>query len=204
MVGDPNAPAVVKANGTTTTIVQMRATDNAGNVSAWTSAVSSAANTAKLDNAGPTVPAVTGGSSNWATGSVTFTASASTDAGSGFNHYEYETSTDAGATWSAPTTGPSKTVSTDGTTWITFRAVDALGNKGPWSTDPVAGPRPRARSRGSTTPSRPSPSPAARRLVERRLGDDHARRRRRNQRRQRRLPISTRPRTTVARPGSRP
>ena len=137
-----NAPASIAANGTTTTIVQMRATDNAGNFSAWTSAVSSAANTAKLDNAGPTTPMVTGGASTWATAPVTFTASGSTDAGSGFNHYEYETSTDSGANWSAPATGTSKTISGDGTTWITFRAVDALGNKGPWSTDPLTGTAP--------------------------------------------------------------
>jgi hypothetical protein len=41
------------------------------------------------DGAGPTAPTVTANPSGWTRGSVTLTASGSTDAGSGFNRYQY-------------------------------------------------------------------------------------------------------------------
>jgi hypothetical protein len=126
------APATISADGTT--LVQMRAADTAGNVSAWAPASNGAANTVMIDNTPPTLPAVAGGSSAWqSVPSVTITASGSTDAGCGFNHYESRTSTDGGTTWSAPVSAPSVTVSAEGSTTVEFRSVDNLGSASAWT-----------------------------------------------------------------------
>ena len=136
-------------NGTTvtaegTTLVQVRAVDLAGNASAWTPGTAGAANTAKLDRTAPAAPtALTGGSLTWSTAaSLTVTASGATDtSGSGVAGYEYETSTDGGATWGSPVSGASAAVSAQGETVLRFRSVDNAGNRSPWypATGTVAG-----------------------------------------------------------------
>jgi hypothetical protein len=128
----PGATATVSAEGTT--IVQFQAIDGAGNVSAWTPATPSAVNTVRLDRTAPTLTSVSGGSSAWqSAATVTITAGSATDTGgSGISHGEYRTSTDGGATWSAPATGSSVDVTAEGETLVQFRAVDNAGNASAW------------------------------------------------------------------------
>ncbi|HEY7258871.1 MAG TPA: hypothetical protein VH459_07370 [Gaiellales bacterium] len=122
----------VAAEGTTQ--VQFRSVDGAGNVSPWTPASATAGSTVKLDLTAPTNPTVSGGSALWqSVVSLTLTASASTDGASGVAGYEYEQSTNGGATWSPlPTAGASVTVSTEGETLVRFRAVDGVGRTSAW------------------------------------------------------------------------
>ena len=89
--------------------------------------------TAKLDRSAPSDPTVSGGSSAWqSVASLTATASASTDAGSGVTGYEYRTSTDGGTTWSAATAGASKSATAEGQTLVQFRAIDGVGLRSSW------------------------------------------------------------------------
>jgi len=116
------------------TLVQFRATDNAGNVGAWGPAADTAGATIRLDRSPPTLPAtVSGGSANWSSAAtMTVTASGGTDSGSGVAGYQYETSLNGGA-WSSPTTASSVTVSAQGTTTVQFRTVDVAGNTSGWT-----------------------------------------------------------------------
>jgi hypothetical protein len=129
-----SGPATISSDGTT--LVQMRAIDNAGNVSAsWAPSVNGAQNTAKIDNTPPSLPAVSGGSAVWQNvPSVQITASGSADSEAGMNHYEYRTSTDGGQTWTnGPSPSASVTVTAEGSTWVEFRSVDNLGNASAWT-----------------------------------------------------------------------
>jgi hypothetical protein len=115
------------------TLVGFRAVDGAGNPSGWVTQLVS------IDRTAPTAPtSVSGGSAAWQNVvSVTVSASAATDSdGSGLAGYEHRTSTDGGATWSAPTAGPDATVSDEGETLIEFRAVDVAGNLSGWTPVP--------------------------------------------------------------------
>jgi hypothetical protein len=119
------ANAAISAEGTTN--VRFRAVDGAGNLSAWTST------TVMIDRTAPTAPTVSGGSASWqSVASVGVSASASTDAGSGLAGYSYETSTDNGTTWSAPTAGASVSILAEGQTLVRFRAVDGVGIPSSW------------------------------------------------------------------------
>ena len=111
------------------TQVQMRSVDAAGNVSAWVLGY------LRIDRTAPTAPTVTGGGTNWlGMDTATITASASTDApGSGVEHYESQTSTDAGVTWSTVVTGKSLVVGGEGETQVRMRAVDRFGHVSGWS-----------------------------------------------------------------------
>jgi large repetitive protein len=122
----------VAAEGTTQ--VQFRSVDGAGNTSAWTPAAATAGSTVKLDLTAPTNPAVAGGSALWqSVASLTLSASGSTDTASGVAGYEYEQSTNGGATWSPlPTAGASVTVSIEGEMLVRFRAVDGVGRTSAW------------------------------------------------------------------------
>ncbi len=117
------------------TLVQFRSIDAAGNVSAWVPATTGSTDTVRLDHTAPSVPDVSGGSATWLNAaSVTLNAANSTDTGgSGFSKYQYRTSTDAGATWSAAVNGASVAVSAEGTTQVEFRGVDVAGNASSWS-----------------------------------------------------------------------
>jgi large repetitive protein len=126
------APAAITGDGTT--IVQMRAIDGAGNVSAWAPSSAGLGNTVKIDTTPPTAPVVAGGTSGWsAAASATVSASGSTDMpGSGVSGYQYETSTNGGTTWSPVTAGPSVTISAEGTTMVRFAAVDVALHVSSW------------------------------------------------------------------------
>src|SRR5947209_1903220 len=118
----PGAGSSYQTTGDGTTYVQFQAVDNAGNASGWAPAVNGPLNTAMVDTAAPTAPAVSGGSSSWQTAlSVTVSASSS-DSLSGLAGYQYRTSTDGGATWSSPAAGGSVPVTAPGTTYVQFRA----------------------------------------------------------------------------------
>jgi hypothetical protein len=116
--------AVVLAQGTT--YVQFRSLDKAGNASAWTPAAPDATDTVMLDRTAPSLPTVTGAPVGCVAGPVTLTASGSTDAWSGFNHYESQTN--AGSIVS----GASVIVSAHGSSTVKFRSVDALGTASAW------------------------------------------------------------------------
>jgi hypothetical protein len=128
--GTSGAAAVISAEGAM--LVQFRAVDGAGNVSAWVPAAAGAANTAKLDRGAPTSPTVSGATGAWNNAaSVVVSASGSTDGGSSVAGYEYQTSFNGGA-FSASTSGSSVTVSAQGTTVVQFRALDAADNTSAW------------------------------------------------------------------------
>jgi len=131
----PAAGGSVPVTAPGTTYVQFRATDNAGNQTAWTPAAPTAGSTVKLDRAAPTAPTISGGSLNWSTTPITLTASGASDPLSGVKTVNVRTSTDGGVTWSAPTplTGTTYQVSTQGTTLVQAQAIDNAGNAGAWS-----------------------------------------------------------------------
>ncbi|MCW2974526.1 MAG: S-layer domain protein, partial [Thermoleophilia bacterium] len=142
--------AVIADEGTT--YVRFRTVDVAGNLSAWIPAANSAANTVKIDRANPTVPTVTGGSAAYTTDAVTITASGSTDAGSGFDHYESETRTNGVGVWVANSNGPTVVLSLEGTYEVRFRAVDKVGRVSADSTVSAAS----SASIDTTAPSAPT------------------------------------------------
>ena len=133
------APATVSADGTT--LVQMRATDNAGNVSSgWGPATNGAANTANIDNTKPTV-ATTGGSTVWHKAASVVVTPSSSDPLNGANAssgvktstYKYRTSTDGGVNWSGTTTASTAAISAEGDTLVEFQVADNAGNVSDWS-----------------------------------------------------------------------
>ena len=121
------------------TIVQFRALDKAGNVSAWVPGTAGANNEVWLDHTAPSDPTLTGGSTTWKNvASETLNVSGSTDTGgSGFAGYRYQTSTDNGVTWSVTQIGTSLQVSSEGETLVRFHAVDNIGNWSAWVTGTV-------------------------------------------------------------------
>jgi hypothetical protein len=132
--GAAAAGASVDVTTSGQSFVQFRAVDTAGNVSAWAPAVTGAANTAVIDTTGPTAPTLGGALAGWQhAASETVTAAGSADAQSGVAGYQYRTSDDAGATWSAVQTGALLAISAEGRTDVEFRAVDAVGNRSPWA-----------------------------------------------------------------------
>ncbi|MDX6535186.1 MAG: large repetitive protein, partial [Gaiellales bacterium] len=112
------------------TLVRFRAVDVSGLPSGWVQT------TVRLDRTAPAVPAVSGGGSGWQNvASIGLSAAGSTDTGgSGLSGYQFATSADGGATWSAPQSGASSTVSAEGQTLVRFRAFDNVGNGSPWAT----------------------------------------------------------------------
>ncbi len=123
----PGAAATISGEGTT--LVEFASLDNLANASAWTAPAQ-----VRLDRTPPSTPAASGGSAAWQAGpSVTVSASGSTDAASGVAGYEFETSTNGGSTWSAPTTAASAVVSAQGSTLVRFAAVDGVGITSAWT-----------------------------------------------------------------------
>jgi large repetitive protein len=119
------ATATISAEGSTQ--VQFRSADNVGNTTGWLAA------TARIDRANPTLPAVSGGSASWQTSQVDVTAAGSSDSGSGLAGYQYQTSTDGGATWAAPVAGALAPIAAEGTTLVQFRSVDNAGYTSAWT-----------------------------------------------------------------------
>ena len=113
------------------TVVQFRSTDNAGRHSAYAPATPTAGSTVRIDRIAPSDPSVTNDSQTWKdVASVAVAASGSTDTGgAAMNHYERQTSTDGGTTWSALTSGSSISVTAEGETLVRFQAVDGAGNR---------------------------------------------------------------------------
>jgi beta-glucanase (GH16 family) len=133
----PVAGAAVTVSAEGTTRVQFRAIDTSGNVSSWAPS-SGSAGTVNLDRTPPSVPTVSGGSATATANPVTVTGGGATDpcsvnACSGVSGYLYRVSSDGGTTWSTPTAGSSVTISTAGTSFVEFAAVDAAGNTSAWS-----------------------------------------------------------------------
>ena len=128
-------PVMVSAPGVR--LVQFRAVDKAGNVSAWTPVSPDTSGTVKIDHTAPGTPVLTGGSLLWQNvASVDVTVGPLSDAGgSGLaaDPLTVETSTDGGSTWSAETPAASATVSDEGGTLVRFRSHDAAGNGSPWA-----------------------------------------------------------------------
>jgi hypothetical protein len=118
-----------------TTIVQFRAVDNAGNVSAWAPASAGAGNTVKLDRTPPPLPTVSGGQgAGTCKHKLTVSASGSVDPLSGLFGFDYRLSTNGGATWGATVTNKSSvSLTTTGTYVVQFRAVDNAGNASAWA-----------------------------------------------------------------------
>ncbi|MDT4946556.1 MAG: large repetitive protein [Pseudonocardiales bacterium] len=122
----------ISTNGTT--IIQFQAVDNAGNTSTWTPASPGASNTVKLDTTPPTLPTVSGGQGATCKHHLTVSASGSTDATSGFAHYDYRISSNGGSTWGATVTNASSVaLGTKGTYIVQFHAVDVAGNISAWA-----------------------------------------------------------------------
>ncbi len=121
------------------TLVQFRATDDAGNTSAWTTAAAGAAGAVHLDRTSPAVT-VSGATGTWSAAASLTASAAATDADSGMAGYQSRTSADGGATWDAPQSTGSVTVTGEGTTLVQFRATDNAGNTSPWSAATAGGP----------------------------------------------------------------
>jgi hypothetical protein len=66
---------------------------------------------------------------------IAISASGSTDqaGGSGLAGYQYQLSTNGGATWTAAVAGNSSTVVNEGQTLVQFRSVDNAGNVSAWT-----------------------------------------------------------------------
>lgn len=113
------SPAITVSNQGETT-VYARTVDNAGNISGEVSRV------VRVDKTAPTAPAITLSNSNWTSDNVSFTISGSSDGHSGIARREYMLS---GATTRGWTTYTGiVTISNEGSTTISARAIDNVGN----------------------------------------------------------------------------
>jgi hypothetical protein len=123
----PGATLTVSAEGDTR--ARFRALDVAGNASNWVSG------TVRLDRTAPSAPtATTGSSAAWkSVASVLLTPTGATDALSGIANYRFQTSTDAGASWSPAASGATLTISAEGETLVQSATVDNAGNVSAWS-----------------------------------------------------------------------
>jgi len=131
-VGNGQWKAVIRTEGTT--LARFRSVDAVGLVSSWVGG----AGATYIDRTPPNAPLVNGGSDAWQAGPETRTASGSYDSlGAPRAGYQYEESTDGGATWSAASPGSTDTVTSSGRTMVRFRAYDTLGNDSPWSSSNV-------------------------------------------------------------------
>ena len=143
-----SAPAVgtsvdVTAEGQT--LVEFRATDAAGNRTAWTQ--QGAHGTVRLDRTAPAAPTVNAPASWTPTTSAT---ASTTDPLSGVSAYEHETSPVGADTWTDPADpGATYTPAVDGRIDVRFRAVDRAGNVSDWSTTTTL-------SRDASPPSAPT------------------------------------------------
>ena len=118
----------ITTNGTR--YIYFRAVNNAGT----TGAISSP-QTTKIDTSTPTAPTLTGGSTAWINGNRTISVSTASTSPSGIKNYQYYISTSGtsqtGGTWTDLTSGTtSVAISTNGTRYIYFRAVNNVGKVG--------------------------------------------------------------------------
>ena len=142
----PTTGATVPISSEGQTLVQFRSVDNVSRVSPWVQAQ------VRIDTVKPSAPAVSGGSLTWKNVTqIAISASGSTDqaGGSGFAGYQYQMSTNGGATWTAAAAGNSFTVVNEGQTLVQFRSVDNAGNVSAWTPS-----RERGREYGTDRPQR--------------------------------------------------
>ena len=135
----PTAGTTVAVTAETTTLVQFRATDAAGNVSAWSAATAGGSGGVRIDRAAPGV-AQSGADGVWSTAASRIVTSTSSDGASGVAGTQYRTSNDLGSTWGATTSGTSTTVTREGTTLVAFRATDNAGNTSAWTSASAGAP----------------------------------------------------------------
>jgi hypothetical protein len=112
------------------TLVQFRAWDNVGRTSPWVHVP------VRIDTVKPSAPTASGGSLTWMNvAQIAISASGSTDqaGGSGLAGYQYQVSTNGGATWAAEVAGSSFAVVNQGQTLVHFRSVDNAGNMSDWA-----------------------------------------------------------------------
>ena len=125
--GSPSSgnPAAITAEGET--LLQFRAVDGAGNLSAWYPSSSVPGGTVRLDRTLPTAPTVSGGSLTWQNvASVAVAASASTDGGgSTLIGYQYRLSTNGGSTWGGAVNGATATSRARARRWCRCAASTA-------------------------------------------------------------------------------
>jgi len=116
--------------------IWVRAVDHAGNKSEW-----SEAQRVWIDNKGPSVPTITGGSSEYALSRTISVVTEADDAGaSGIAYYEYykksgsDKPADSVTGTQVTTSATSQKFDTNiAGEYVFFRAVDVVGNKGAWS-----------------------------------------------------------------------
>jgi hypothetical protein len=126
----PTTGTTVSVSSEGQTLVQFRSVDNVSRVSSWVQAQ------VRIDTVKPSAPAVSGGSLTWKNvAQIAISASGSTDqaGGSGLAGYQYQLSTNGGATWSAAVAGSSFAVVNQGETLVQFRSVDNAGNVSAWT-----------------------------------------------------------------------
>ncbi|MDQ3956948.1 MAG: hypothetical protein M3273_01365 [Actinomycetota bacterium] len=85
-----------------------------------------------IDTKPPTAPEVVGGDGEWANETVDLRAKGSTDEGTGLRGYEWQRSTDGGATWGRVQKTDGVFVDREGETHFRFRAVDRIGRASEW------------------------------------------------------------------------
>ena len=85
-----------------------------------------------IDTKPPSAPQVTGGGGEWTNETVELRARGSTDEGSGLRGYEWQRSTDGGATWGRVQKTDGVFVDREGETRFRFRAVDRIGRASEW------------------------------------------------------------------------
>ena len=122
---DCSTSQVITTEGTR--YIYFRAVNNAGTIGAISSA-----QTTKIDTSIPSAPTLTGGSTTWINGIRTISVSAAPSSTSGIAKYQYYVSTSstsqAGGSWADCTT--SQIITTEGTRYIYFRAVNNAGTIG--------------------------------------------------------------------------
>ena len=115
-------------SNTTGQVVTITTTDLAGNSA-------SRSYTIKIDKNTPTTPAITGGSTTWSSAAKTISVSTASTSPSGIAYYQYYISTSSttqtGGSWINLGSGvTSVSISTNGTRYIYFRAVNNAGKAG--------------------------------------------------------------------------
>ena len=126
----PTTGASVPVSSQGQTLVRFRSVDNVSRVSSWAQAQ------VLIDTVKPSAPTASGGSLTWRNvAQIAISASGSTDqaGGSGLAGYQYQVSTNGGATWTAAMAGSSFTVLNEGETLVQFRSVDSAGNVSAWT-----------------------------------------------------------------------
>jgi hypothetical protein len=128
----PQATGSVTVAGEGSTLVQFRATDNAGNTSPWSAAATGGSGSIRIDRTAPVV-SVSGADGSWTNAASVAVSASAADSGAGVSSHEHRSSTDGGSTWGAPGAGAALTLTAEGETLVQFRATDGAGNVSDWT-----------------------------------------------------------------------